>query len=180
MFDISPSIRYNSFCQCFNHICASGSVVEYRLAKARVAGSNPVSRSQMNKSRISVKDILLLFSSPILDSKFECLHSVSVRAGPRSTGPRAPSRAFCPILDSKFECLHSVSVRAGPRSTGPCAPSRAFCPILDSKFECLHSVSVRAGPRSTGPCAVYTPFRSAQDQGPLDLVRRLALGCSLL
>ncbi len=24
--------------------CASGSVVEYRLAKARVAGSNPVSR----------------------------------------------------------------------------------------------------------------------------------------
>ena len=25
-------------------ICASGSVVEYRLAKARVAGSNPVSR----------------------------------------------------------------------------------------------------------------------------------------
>ena len=25
--------------------CASGSVVEYRLAKARVAGSNPVSRS---------------------------------------------------------------------------------------------------------------------------------------
>ena len=26
-------------------MCASGSVVEYRLAKARVAGSNPVSRS---------------------------------------------------------------------------------------------------------------------------------------
>ena len=26
--------------------CASGSVVEYRLAKARVAGSNPVSRSE--------------------------------------------------------------------------------------------------------------------------------------
>ena len=25
-------------------MCASGSVVEYRLAKARVAGSNPVSR----------------------------------------------------------------------------------------------------------------------------------------
>ena len=26
-------------------VCTSGSVVEYRLAKARVAGSNPVSRS---------------------------------------------------------------------------------------------------------------------------------------
>ena len=28
----------------YNSLCASGSVVEYRLAKARVAGSNPVSR----------------------------------------------------------------------------------------------------------------------------------------
>ena len=27
------------------YLCTSGSVVEYRLAKARVAGSNPVSRS---------------------------------------------------------------------------------------------------------------------------------------
>jgi hypothetical protein len=32
-------------CACeTDMICASGSVVEYRLAKARVAGSNPVSR----------------------------------------------------------------------------------------------------------------------------------------
>ena len=30
-------------------ISASGSVVEYRLAKARVAGSNPVSRSNLGK-----------------------------------------------------------------------------------------------------------------------------------
>ncbi len=30
-------------------ICASGSVVEYRLAKARVAGSNPVSCSQRER-----------------------------------------------------------------------------------------------------------------------------------
>ena len=30
-------------------LCASGSVVEYRLAKARVAGSNPVSRSCKRK-----------------------------------------------------------------------------------------------------------------------------------
>ena len=29
--------------------CASGSVVEYRLAKARVAGSNPVLRSLKKK-----------------------------------------------------------------------------------------------------------------------------------
>ena len=31
------------------YLCTSGSVVEYRLAKARVAGSNPVSRSYKRK-----------------------------------------------------------------------------------------------------------------------------------
>ena len=31
------------------YLCTSGSVVEYRLAKARVAGSNPVSRSYLKK-----------------------------------------------------------------------------------------------------------------------------------
>ena len=35
-----------SFVRETRTICASGSVVEYRLAKARVAGSNPVSRFQ--------------------------------------------------------------------------------------------------------------------------------------
>ena len=34
-----------------HHICASGSVVEYRLAKARVAGSNPVSCSQRDRKK---------------------------------------------------------------------------------------------------------------------------------
>ena len=33
------------------YLCTSGSVVEYRLAKARVAGSNPVSCSQGNAKK---------------------------------------------------------------------------------------------------------------------------------
>ena len=37
IYDILYTVEY--------FLCASGSVVEYRLAKARVAGSNPVSRS---------------------------------------------------------------------------------------------------------------------------------------
>ncbi len=44
---MNHSIVYYQMClvkQDKNKICASGSVVEYRLAKARVAGSNPVSR----------------------------------------------------------------------------------------------------------------------------------------
>ena len=32
-------------------VCTSGSVVEYRLAKARVAGSNPVSCSQRDRKK---------------------------------------------------------------------------------------------------------------------------------
>ena len=43
--------------------CASGSVVEYRLAKARVAGSNPVSRltkTITNPCNLRVSDFLLL------------------------------------------------------------------------------------------------------------------------
>ena len=35
----------------WRYVCTSGSVVEYRLAKARVAGSNPVSCSQRYKKR---------------------------------------------------------------------------------------------------------------------------------
>ena len=34
-----------------NRFCTSGSVVEYRLAKARVAGSNPVSCSQRDRKK---------------------------------------------------------------------------------------------------------------------------------
>ena len=43
-----PYMRgYNTYCSVEKStICTSGSVVEYRLAKARVAGSNPVLRSQ--------------------------------------------------------------------------------------------------------------------------------------
>ena len=42
---LGPGGRRFESCHPDSNICASGSVVEYRLAKARVAGSNPVSRS---------------------------------------------------------------------------------------------------------------------------------------
>ena len=45
-----------------NIICASGSVVEHRLAKARAAGSNPVSR--LTKNRLFLKG---LFFCSVLD-----------------------------------------------------------------------------------------------------------------
>ena len=46
---LGPGGRRFESCHPDSNICASGSVVEYRLAKARVAGSNPVSRSYLKK-----------------------------------------------------------------------------------------------------------------------------------
>ena len=44
VIDKAEPCVYNNYCSVEEtDICTSGSVVEYRLAKARVAGSNPVS-----------------------------------------------------------------------------------------------------------------------------------------
>ena len=73
-------------------ICASGSVVEYRLAKARVAGSNPVLCS--GKKKDSIDDtVLFLFRSTAVLRGSNLLRFAPVRPKPRSTGPRAFSPA---------------------------------------------------------------------------------------
>ena len=41
-------------------VCTSGSVVEYRLAKARVAGSNPVSCSKIKRFRV-LRNLFFVF-----------------------------------------------------------------------------------------------------------------------
>ena len=72
------------------YLCTSGSVVEYRLAKARVAGSNPVSCSQRDRKK----------SHPSDDSFFY------VRALPGSNG----SNVYVPLRSSQanvprmFDC----------------------------------------------------------------------------
>ena len=72
------------------YLCTSGSVVEYRLAKARVAGSNPVSCSQRNRKK----------SHPMDGSFFY------VRALPGSNG----SNVYVPLRSSQanvprmFDC----------------------------------------------------------------------------
>ena len=42
-------------------LCTSGSVVEYRLAKARVAGSNPVSCSLINLAKVLIYCTFAIF-----------------------------------------------------------------------------------------------------------------------
>ena len=43
-------------------VCTSGSVVEYRLAKARVAGSNPVSCSKIERFRV-LRNLFFIFTA---------------------------------------------------------------------------------------------------------------------
>ena len=59
------------------YLCTSGSVVEYRLAKARVAGSNPVSCSQRNakKRRYPMGISFFGMFDPAGFERFECLRS---------------------------------------------------------------------------------------------------------
>ena len=61
-------------------ICASGSVVEYRLAKARVAGSNPVSRFQKENEqcRFGIAHFLFFESDPGLEGSKSLLRSARV------------------------------------------------------------------------------------------------------
>ena len=51
-------------------ICASGSVVEYRLAKARVAGSNPVSRSK--RTSVECTGVLCLYKKVLAITEKLC------------------------------------------------------------------------------------------------------------
>ena len=63
------------------YLCTSGSVVEYRLAKARVAGSNPVSCSQRDrKKRHPMGVSFFVYSSLAGFERFECLRSAAVVA----------------------------------------------------------------------------------------------------
>ena len=56
-------------------LCASGSVVEYRLAKARVAGSNPVSRFVL----FAAKDLICIMFSVAFFSLRPYRHDSGVR-----------------------------------------------------------------------------------------------------
>ena len=72
-------------------ICASGSGVERRLAKAKVAGSNPVSRSFFNPRKSSVyagfrgfhcpEKVLHLCCTEQLQSRFQAVCSPRARCG---------------------------------------------------------------------------------------------------
>ena len=62
-------MMYSTYCVVINAICASGSVVERLLAKEKVAGSIPVSRSHEKKN--DTKSVSFFFSSPARARKFD-------------------------------------------------------------------------------------------------------------
>ena len=92
-------------------MCASGSVVEYRLAKARVAGSNPVSRFQKRNERCRVGIAHFFFESdPGLEGSKSSFHFGRRKAEvPRTSC--APSRASEKMESVKRPVPFFVSTR---------------------------------------------------------------------
>ncbi len=136
--------------------------MEYRLAKARVAGSNPVSRSQEQK-RISVLGYPLLF--------FESNPGLEVRMSPLRSGPRKAEVHRTSYAVSRSQEQKRISVLGYP--------------LLF--FESNPGLEVRMSPLCSGPCRTEVHWtscfsallRSVQNRGPLDLVHRLAVTKSL-
>ena len=76
-------------------LCASGSVVEYRLAKARVAGSNPVSCSQRDRKKSHPMDGSFFYVQALPGS-----NGSNVYAPLRSSQANVP-RTFCDVSCSQ-------------------------------------------------------------------------------
>ena len=126
-------------------ICTSGSVVEYRLAKARVAGSNPVSCSQRDRKKESSDGwLFFLCSSPAGLERFECLRSAAVVAG-----ERPPDVLRRLVLSKKCEkeeisdgyllflYVRSCRVRTVRMSTLRCGRRRRTSPGRSSDVSCF-------------------------------------------
>ena len=111
------------------YLCTSGSVVEYRLAKARVAGSNPVSCSQRDRKRVIRWMALFSMFEPC---RVRTVRMSPLRCGRRSRtspGRSATSRALKEIekrvirwmaLFSMFKPCRARTIRMSPRCSGRC------------------------------------------------------------
>ncbi len=131
-------------------MCTSGSVVEYCLAKARVAGSNPVSCSQRDRKK----------SHPMDDSFFY------VRALPGSNG----SNVYAPLRSSQSNvprtfCDVSCSQRDRKRVIRWMA--------LFSMFKPCRARTVRMSPLRCGRRRRTSPGRSATARALKEIEKRV-------
>ena len=82
--------------------CASGSVVEYRLAKARVAGSNPVSCFQRDRKKSHPMDGSFFYVQALPGS-----NGSNVSAPLRSSQSNVP-RTFCDVSCSQRDTKKDI------------------------------------------------------------------------
>ena len=80
----------------WRYVCTSGSVVEYRLAKARVAGSNPVSCSQRDRKKSHPMDGSFFYVQALPGS-----NGSNVCVPLRSSQSNVP-RTFCDVSFSPW------------------------------------------------------------------------------
>ena len=122
-------------------LCTSGSVVEYRLAKARVAGSNPVSCSQRDRKKSHPMDGSFFYVQALPGS-----NGSNVSAPLRSSQANVP-RTFCDVSCSQRDTKkrHLVDV--------------FFC-----MFEPSRARTVRMSALCSGRCRRTSPGRSATSE----------------
>ena len=88
------------------YLCTSGSVVEYRLAKARVAGSNPVSCSQRDRKKSHPMDGSFFYVRALPGS-----NGSNVYAPLRSSQANVP-RTFCDVSCSLLKSGNPLQLKA--------------------------------------------------------------------
>ena len=154
-------------------------MVEHDLAKVGVAGSSPVSRSSYYRKGISIRISPFYIKRVLPDSNG---FVSSLRFGRRKANVHRTFSFSVPLRSVLTKVHWTFST-----------PSRFYStPLPDSNVRGLRFTSVRAEPTSTGRCAspfhsgrrkanvhwtlcFSVPLRSAHNQRPLDVVRRLAL-----
>ena len=117
------------------YLCTSGSVVEYRLAKARVAGSNPVSCSQRDRKKSHPMDGSFFYVRALPGS-----NGSNVSALLRSSQANVP-RTFCDVSCSQRDRKRVIRWMALFSMFKPCRARTVRMPAFHSgrrnNFKCL-------------------------------------------
>ena len=117
------------------YLCTSGSVVEYRLAKARVAGSNPVSCSQRDRKKSHPMDGSFFYVQALPGS-----NGSNVYAPLRSSQANVP-RTFCDVSCSQRDRKRVIRWMALFSMFKPCRARTvrmsAFHSGRSNNFKCL-------------------------------------------
>ena len=152
---VDETVKMISICGFEGMLCTSGSVVEYRLAKARVAGSNPVSCSQRDRKKSHPMDGSFFYVQALPGS-----NGSNVSAPLRSSQSNVP-RTFCDVSCSQRDTKKDIRWMA-----------------LFSMFKPCRARTVRMSTLRSGRRSRTSPGRSATSRAFNDTEKRHPMGVS--